>query len=310
MNLFIFISAPASAGKGVMMWGRRLAEELHKDLESSYKQKLADYEDAMSQYKDAVSNGQEALLPAKPERQLFFIPANSSAIKVIQTLKANGNFGVMFDTEADTLAQTFGNEWGNFSDILRKIFQHEPIELLRKTNDEYVSIEKSFMSLVLSGTPNQINNLLSGVENGFFSRLIFYDFPLSLIWKDVFDTSIQSPDGDFYSMGIRLAQYFKKMSEKEQGKEDYVILFSLSPVQKKQFHEWFSKKQLQLYEIYGDEIIASIRRLGLTTFRLAMILTTMRHLNHTNNYDLPKELLCSDIDFNTALSIADTLLCH
>jgi len=306
MNLFIFISAPGSAGKGVMMWARRLAEVLHKDLESNYRQQVSEYEEAMRQYNEAKSNGQEAILPIKPERKLFLIPTNSSAIKVIQTLKANGNFGVMFDTEADTLAQTFGNDWGNFSDILRKIFQHEPIELLRKTNDEYVSIEKSFMSLVLSGTPNQINNLLSGVENGFFSRFIFYDFPLSIVWKNVFDRTVESPDGEFHSMAIRLMLYFNKMAEKTAENENYAILFSLNPYQENQFNEWFSKKQEQLHHIYGEQIIASIRRLGLITFRIAMILTTMRYINH----DIPNELLCSDTDFNTALSITDTLLCH
>lgn len=305
MNLFLFISAPASAGKGVMIWARRLAEEIHKDCERKYRQAMADYSQELKAYKE--DGGAEAgkPVPVKPERQLFFIPANSSASKVIQTLMANKNFGVILDTEADTLSQALGNDWGNFSDTLRKAFHHEPIELQRKLNDEYVSIEESFLSVVLSGTPNQIKNLLSNVENGFFSRFLFYDFPLTLEWKNVFDRTKESPDGVFKSESDQLLGYTKKISElaSERGGN---ILFTFSPEQEQAFHEMFAEKQEKLHHIYGDQIIASLRRLALITFRIAMLLTVMRHIK----MDIPAQLSCSDADFKTAISITETLLSH
>lgn len=305
MNLFLFISAPASAGKGVMGWARRLGVEMHKDCESRYRQALTEYEADSDVYKDAIKEGKETNVPVKPERQLFFIPANTSASKIVQTLKANGNFGVMLDTEADTLSQAIGKEWGGFSDTLRKAFHHEPIELQRKINDEYVSIERSFLSVVLSGTPDQIRNLLSSVENGFFSRFIFYDFPLSLVWKNVFDRTKEYPDGDFISWSIKLQQYAVRISQKAREIGD-VISFELTPDQEERFIVWFSLKQEELHDLYGDQIIASVRRLGLITFRLAMILTVVRSMNLA----IPSRFTCTESDFKTALKLTDVLLVH
>lgn len=304
-NLFLFISAPASAGKGVMNWARRLGEEMHKDCQSKYRQAMAEYEAAMKVFKEGSQDGQQLPLPVKPERQLFFIPANTSASKIIQTLKANGNFGVMLDTEADTLSQAIGKEWGGFSDTLRKAFHHEAIELQRKMNDEYVSIEKSFLSVVLSGTPDQIRNLLSSVENGFFSRFLFYDFPLSLNWKNVFDRTVETPDGSFLSAATELLLHASKVSNAAKD-NDGLIKFQLSPEQECRFTEWFSAKQVLLHQVFGDQIIASLRRLGLITFRIAMILSVIRHMRA----DIPKELQCADLDFDTALAISGTLLPH
>jgi hypothetical protein len=305
MNLFLFISAPASAGKGVMTWARRLGDEKHKDLESNFNRKSAEYISELKNYQPTLENGQEAKTPIKPERQLFFVPANSSSSKVIQSIKANVNFGVMFETEADTLTQALGNDWGNFSDILRKIFHHEAIELQRKTNDEYISIQKSYLSVVLSGTPNQIKNLLSSVENGFFSRFIFYDFPLMSTWRNVFDRSKESPDGEFQSMSTKLLRYSNQLNQFA-ATTGGPITFSLTRSQEDIFNNWFSERQARLHNIYGDQMIASIRRLGLITFRIAMILTAIRQMK----CELSSSLSCSQEDFETALSMTDTLLIH
>jgi hypothetical protein len=305
MNLFLFISAPASAGKGVMNWARRLGTEMQKDCESRYRLAMCDYEAALAAYKEGIAQGQQVEAPVKPERQLFFIPANTSASKLIQALKSNGNFGVMFDSEADTLSQALGKDFGGFSDILRKIFHHEAIELQRKMNDEYVSLEKTFLSVVLSGTPDQIKNLLASVENGFFSRFIFYDFPLSLTWKNVFDRSAESPDGAFESAAIQLRHHAVAVGQKA-ADNGGIIPFALNPEQEVRFMEWFTAKQEQLHHLYGDQIIASVRRLGLITFRIAMILTVIRSMRS----QVPTKFVCADVDFETALELTNALLSH
>lgn len=304
MNLFLFISAPASAGKGVMIWARRLGESMHADCENRYRQAAADYEQAMTVYKEA---GPESGMPApiKPQRQLFFVPANSSASKIIQTLMANKDFGVVFETEADTLTQALSNDWGDFSDILRKVFHHEPIELARKSNDEYVSLERTYLSVVLSGTPNQINNLLTSVENGFFSRFLFYDFPLTLEWEDVFDKTKERPDGIIRAAAEQILGFSNRIHEHAEA-NDNAVSFGLTNEQEAEFKRMFTEKQATLHHLYGDQIIASLRRLGLITFRIAMLLTVVRHIKEK----VPTHFTCSDTDFQSAVSIANTLICH
>lgn len=304
-SLFLLICAPASAGKGIMTWARRLGEDCHKHYEEQYAIGMQGYNEDMKAYNAAQAEGSSKELPEKPERKLYFIPANSTSSKLIQTLKANENFGVILETETDTLITALKSQHGNFSDILRKAFHGEPLELLRKTNDEYISMEKSFLSVALSGTPNQLKGLISSVENGFFSRFLFYDFPLDLTWKNVFDCTTESPDGDFKSASVRLLLFMQKLTD-QAIKYENGIRFRLTQSQEQDFHNWFTKKQVLINEMYGSQLIASIRRLGLIAFRISMILTTLRH----EKLELSECISCKDEDFNAAMNIVSTCLQH
>jgi hypothetical protein len=59
--------------------------------------------------------------------------------------------------------------------------------------------------------------------------------------------------------------------------------------------------------LLGNDLEANIKRLGLVSFRMAMILSALRMLD---DGDLSPSLVCSDTDFKTALSIAVTLEKH
>ena len=53
--------------------------------------------------------------------------------------------------------------------------------------------------------------------------------------------------------------------------------------------------------------MASVRRLGLSTFRIMLILTALRILE---TGDLSSPLTCTESDFRTALTICDVLIVH
>ena len=59
--------------------------------------------------------------------------------------------------------------------------------------------------------------------------------------------------------------------------------------------------------LLGNDFNANSRRLGLITFRLGMILSSLRILEHG---DLSSPMICSEIDFQTAMRIAFTLEKH
>ena len=64
---------------------------------------------------------------------------------------------------------------------------------------------------------------------------------------------------------------------------------------------------MSLYNQYGDAIVASIRRLGLITFRIAMILSALRL---TEDGDFESDFECLDEDYQTAVAICDVLAAH
>lgn len=284
-NLYLFVVAPASSGKGMMKYPKMLGHQVHQYL----KEKI----------NDSSSNEEKKL-------QLFFIPANSSSSSILAQLSNNEGYGMLWETEADTLNETLSKDWGNFSDALRKAFHHEHISYQRRTNNEYVEITYPSLGLVLSGTPNQVKGLISSAENGLFSRMMFMDFKGKNQWNNKLHLAQKKLDlGRYFSnLGEDVFDLFLKLENL-----DYNINFSFTEEQWDMFHlhfeEWFNNS----HNLFGEEILASIKRLGLITFKIAMILSASRLMRDVED-ELPHEIECLDIDFETAINIANSCKSH
>lgn len=301
-NLFLFLTASASAGKGRLTLCRKLVYPIHKALRERYKVLYDTYKQEKAMYNSAKKDQFTADEPQEPPMLALLMPANSSATAFFQILNDNNGAGLMFETEGDTLAQTFKSEHGNFSDGFRKAFHHETISYLRRKDREFVELENPRLSALLSGTPKQVSALIPNAENGLFSRFIFYFMNIKPVWKDVFANS-----GD-----QTLDLYFKDLGEyfhcfHNQLKQQQEMRFSLTVLQQEQFNAYFAQAQIQFLALYGDDYIATVRRLGLITFRIAMIFTVLR-LMESQHFTTP--LICTDTDFNTALEMVKVLVQH
>src|SRR5574344_3159111 len=84
------------------------------------------------------------------------------------------------------------------------------------------------------------------------------------------------------------------------------IRFCLTSGQQQAFNAYFAQTQNQYLCLYGADYLATVRRLGLITFRMAMILTALRIMD---DGDIHSPLVCRDNDFNTALSMVK-ILCN
>ena len=268
-NLFLFVTARASAGKGRLSLCRHLAAPMHKALRDRYEDLFEDYQTKQAAY---VVNRKNTLdtPPKEPPFLTLFVPANSTSTVVYQILAQNDGVGLLFETEGDTLANAFKSDLGNYSDGFRKAFHHEVISYLRKKDHEFVELVKPKFSAVLSGTPQQILNLIPDAENGLFSRFIFYVMPTEIVWHDMFASSDGiSADEKFERIGRDFCASLKKLPNGP-------VQFTLSRAQRVQFNDFFSASQSRYAQMFGEEIVASVRRLGLIMFRFAMILTVLR----------------------------------
>ena len=309
-NLFLFVTAPASAGKGRLSLCRHLAEPMHKYLRDKYKQDLKKYNEEMVVY-NANKKASLGVPPKEPPFLTLIIPANSTATVVYQTLSENDGVGLLFETEGDTLANAFNSDLGNYSDGFRKAFHHETISYLRKKDHEYVEIRRPKFSAVLSGTRQQIFNLIPNAENGLFSRFIFYSMGTELVWRDMFPAmeGTTTADERFQQIGKDFYAFLKDFP-----KDD--VQFTLSHTQKQRFNEFFTETQSEYAITFGDDIVASVRRLGLILFRIAMILSVLRLMDSRgaasplSQVKKSKEIVCTDIDFQSALAIVKVLLLH
>jgi hypothetical protein len=299
-NLFLFVTAQASAGKGRLTLCRYLVEPIHKNLRDAYQHSMQDYKLEQAAYVADKKNNEP---PQEPPLQTLFIPANSSATSVYQVLNDNNGVGLMFETEGDTLANTFKTDYGNYSDGFRKAFHHETISYNRRKDREFVELPKPKFSVLLSGTPRQVLGLIPDAENGLFSRFIFYSMNTQLVWNDVFARveNDEALDTRFEHIGTQFFDLYKLLKASEP------IRFSFSEPQQLEFNAFFEQVQQQYADLFGYDIIASVRRLGLITFRIAMILSAVRILDYG---EIASLIVCTDDDFQSALAMVKVLLQH
>ena len=303
-SLFSFILAPAASGKGALKFAKSLADKYHdKTLALSLEDKKI-YDEKLSAYKmlkgkGKLEPGQE--LPMPPKFKVVYIPANTSNAKIMQHLDWNDGRGIICETEADTLGQTFKNEWGSYSDMLRKSFHHEKISKSIKTDGEYIEVNNPQLSVALSGTPKQVFNIIASAEDGLFSRFIFYVFKTDAVWLD------PSPKGnpvnltDYFTTQAKLVLKLVEFYERDE------LILHLTDEQWDRFNPIFSSFLEQINTFVSEDALSIVKRLGLILYRFCMIFTAIRKFA-TNDYH--KEIYCSDIDFETALTLTKTYIQH
>ncbi|NPD86437.1 DUF3987 domain-containing protein [Lentimicrobium sp. L6] len=301
-NLYLFITAQASAGKGRLVHCKQLVKPIHKALREQARLIKQEYEIELSDYNSKKGKEEGVEKPNKPQEKMLFIPANNSTTGVFQLLSDNDGKGLIFETEGDTLSQAFKSDYGNYSDGFRKAFHHETISYYRRTDREYVDIESPSLSTVLSGTPKQISSLIPNAENGLFSRFIFYYMNINPVWKDVFAiTSAKGLDDYFDELGNEFHELYKSLMANPE------IQFCLSADQQSQFNDFFAHVQTKYIAIQGLDYMATVRRLGLVAFRMAMVLSVLRIFE---TGDLPEQIICEEQDFQSALEMIKILVQH
>ena len=301
-NLYTFIEAPAGAGKGVLSWARELAYPIHKMLCEETRAAREQY--LSSKKEKAKQKKPDGEILTEPPYKMLFIPVNNSASSMVQTLSENDSSGILFSTEADSLANSLSQDWGNFSDVLRCAFHHEPIELQRRLNREYISIEKPKLSVLLTGTRGQLLRLIPNTENGLFSRFIFYSFPAVPHFRNVFDPNGTKTGQAFNKMGQTVLESYTYLKQRTEPLEFY-----LTDQDKEKFLSEFKDITAFTYKESGDQILGTVLRLGLMTFRIGMVLSTIRHFTNPNREE-QNRIKIHKCDFTIALELAYHILCH
>jgi hypothetical protein len=301
-NLFIFISAKASAGKGILIHCRKLVQPIHLAIRQQAKIMKQQFEADLQDYNANKNKDGNIEKPQSPPQKMLFIPANNSSTGFFELLNDSEGRGLIFETEADTLSKSFKSEHGNFSDGLRNAFQHEPHSYYRRTDKELVEIERPCLSVLLSGTPKQIQTLIPSAENGLFSRFMFYVMNIKLIWKDVFASQTENGlDVHFEKLGNEFYSLYQTL----QANPD--VHFSLTPSQQLQFNQFFEKMQTLYFNIQEEEIISAVRRLGLIAYRIMMIFSALRIMEDS---EYSQTLYCNDTDFKNTLEMITILVKH
>ncbi|MDG1919975.1 MAG: DUF3987 domain-containing protein [Flavobacteriaceae bacterium] len=299
-NLYSFIIAPAASGKGSMKYAKSLGDCYHNLLQEQNVQAKINYNRDVEIYnlKKKMAKKEEDIVdlkkPEKPKYKAFFIAGNISSAMLHKVLESNSGSGCITETETDTITNALKQEWGGYSDILRKGFHHETISLMRKTDLEYIIIEEPKFSLSITGTPDQVKGILSNTKNGLASRFMFYSFNAKPEWRRTFTRNISSSkQNQFLKFTQDLCDKFSSQSERE---------FNITEEQGEIHFNTFKEILDEKYYSYLGESDSLIKRLGLIIYKIAMVLSAVRT-------DEPI-MECEDRDFETAMELTKVYLAH
>ena len=184
--------------------------------------------------------------------------------------------------------------------MLRKAFHHETISQYRKGDGKLIEFESPKLSVLITSTPNQLYHLIPDPENGLFSRFMFYQTTPVEHFIDVFsDDEDVDLDAIFRQAGEQFLDIHNQINEQNGVK------FSFSTEQKQQFQTFFNYAKSTLTQFIDQDLDASVNRMGVIFFRVAMIFSVIRH---TESGELAGSIVCSNTDFDNTKKLIEHLL--
>ena len=254
IGIYTATFAPAGSGKGALKYAYRLGKEIDNQL---YSQSVAD----AHRYKEEGEEGEPPLSPS------FYLASNTSARAVVDRLAANGERGVICDSELLTAILTGQQDWGQYRDVLLKAAHGEPI-MIDRAKGERVRISSPSLSVAVTGTLSALPRFFPSMEDGLFSRFSFLTFEDSTQWRSQRPTEEGARCSEVLDiLAVELHTLYRCLAER-----DAPLIVELTSGAWDRHDAHFSN----LLPIGPDPFAASVRRAGLTAVRVSAILAVLR----------------------------------
>ena len=273
-----FIVAPSATGKGILSLIRLLVEPIHDEIRQQVAAEVKAYKKEKAAYDVMGKERSKVEAPQMPKNRMFLISGNNAGTGILQNIMDANGTGLICETEADTISAAIGSEYGHWSDTLRKAFDHDRLSYNRRTDQEYREVKKSYLSVLLSGTPAQVKPLIPSTENGLFSRQLFYYMHGIWAWINQFESGEADLEAIFTDIGLEWKKQLDLM------KTHGVHTLRLTDEQKQEFNALFSDLFFRSGLANDNEMSSSIARLAVNTCRIMAEVAMIRALECDQPY--------------------------
>ena len=324
-----FVIAPSASGKSILSYIRLLVEPLHDQIRAEVAAQMKVYKKEKAAYEAMGKERAKVEAPQMPANRMFLISGNNTGTGILQNIMDSEGTGLICEAEADTLSTAIGSDYGHWSDTLRKAFDHDRLSYNRRTEQEYREVKKSFLSVLISGTPSQVKTFIPTTEDGSFSRQMYYY--LHGIWKWVSQFTEDKTDLEeiFTVMGLEWKEKLDII------KAHGIHTLRLTMEQKEEFDALFSHLFTRSSIANGKEMYSFVARLAVNLCRIMAEVAVLRVLENPKPYQLKaspvptftpdKEIPTDNIsdgiiprwnvtitpeDFKAVLALAEPLYCH
>ena len=267
-----FVVALPASGKGVLSLVRLLAEPIHDEIRGQVDESMACYRREKAKYDTLGKERGKTETPVMPLNKMFLISGNNTGTGILQNLMDSDGTGLICESEADTISTAIGSEYGHWSDTMRKAFDHDRLSYNRRTDREYREVKRSYLSVLLSGTPAQVKPLIPTAENGLFSRQLFYYMPAIHKWQNQFDRQDTDLETVFTGLGMQWREQLKRITA------GGLFTLRLTPEQKELFNNLFANLFIRSHLANGSEMASSVARLAINICRIMEVVAMLRML--------------------------------
>lgn len=328
-SLQCFVVAPSASGKGILSYIRLLVEPIHDEIRTEVATQMKAYKKEKAAY-DAMGKERSKMeAPQMPPNRMFLISGNNTGTGILQNIMDSDGTGLICEAEADTLSTAIGSDHGHWSDTLRKAFDHDRLSYNRRTDQEYREVKKSYLSVLISGTPSQVQTFIPTAEDGSYSRQLYYYMCGISKWISQFMDNGIDWEEIFTAMGL---EWKGKLSEiKAHG----IHTLQLTDEQKEEFDTVFSGLFERSSVANGREMYSFVARLAVNLCRIMSEVAVLRALESPHPYDFKTsstspftpdkeipadnckdgiitrwDVSISQEDFHAVLSLTEALYCH
>lgn len=275
-----------SADEERVAYAKDYREDYPSDVEH-YNQMLASYLSRMKiRSINKNDNSPEPETPTQPEPPAdykYYVPTGISAAALMTQLRENKGFGLLCET---------GNGISNMNyhvrlmlkHLLTKCYYNEPVSYYHAPAKEDIRIKAPHMGVILSGSYEQLLDVIPNKDYGLHDKFCFYTVPASLV---------QDP--------FKAACTFKTDKDLLNHAEDIFIhlVFTKDPL----YCILDEAQQKQLWQQSGQNA-----HTALTCLRIAMILTIL-HYTEVKLRDITT-IPCTDDTLKCAIAITKVLHLH
>ena len=324
-----FIIALPASGKSALSSIRLLVDPIHDQLRAEWAEEIKAYKKAKAAYEAMGKERSKIDAPQIPANKMFLIAGNNTGTGILQNIMDANGTGFICESEADTLSTAIGSDYGHWSDTLRKAFDHDRLSYNRRTDQEYREVKKSYLSVLISGTPSQVQTFIPTAEDGSYSRQLYYYMCGISKWISQFMDNEIDWEEIFTAMGL---EWKEKLSViKTHG----IHTLQLTDEQKEEIDTVFSDLFERSSVANGREMYSFVARLAVNLCRIMSEVAVLRALESPQPYDfktsptspftpdkeIPADNRKDDIitrwdvsisqeDFHAVLSLAEPLYCH
>ena len=325
-NLYQVIVGPPASNKGISIHSRAILNKVQTRLKKEYVVEMAKYKQTLKEKNQKDNQESIDSLEVKeleeiniksesitviekydldynleePNQKHIILPSDISSAALVDLVDRNEGFGLVFDSEAQTILNTFKQDWGaNLTSMLLKTFENEPLELARKSLKSMIAIPEPRLSVLLTGNPEHLLGLVKSITNGLYSRFCIYQTQ-KIGWMDMKQNENDKNYLDGYeSMSVIVNQINERLAT------GLGLEFGLSEDQIFAYNQYFGAIHEMLSNQIDSNFSSVVKRMGVVCYRISAVLGAIRNHSQTGS-----RLECSNEDFATAISICSTLLQH